>query len=134
MSLTPALKHKFLQLYYMAITNSEVDVSELEMLYKIGESKSVSRAEIDALLLQPDLTPFTPPESTLEKIDCLYDLCLIAWSDGIIDEDERKALLFFCSYFGFLDENIPIICEYLLDEAYRNTSKQQVLNTVSQNL
>jgi hypothetical protein len=134
MSLSPALKNKFLQLYYMAISNPEVNARELEMLYKIGEAKGVSRAEIDKLLLQPDLTPFTPPESALEKIDCLYDLCLIAWSDGIIDEDERKTLLFFCSYFGFLDENIPVICEYLLEEGYRDTAKQQVLNNVSKNL
>lgn len=134
MSLTPELTNHFLHLYHMALSDSQVDIKELEMLYRIGESKGVSRADIDALILHSDQTQFTPPQTVLEKIDCLYDLCLIAWSDGQVDAGEKETLAHFCTRFGFQDENVSIICEYLLEEAYKNTPKQQVLSTVSENL
>ncbi|MCF6406761.1 TerB family tellurite resistance protein [Chitinophaga filiformis] len=134
MSLTPALKTHFLNLYHMALTDSQVDIRELETIYRIGEARGVGRSDIDALLLQPDSASFSVPETVLEKVDCLYDLCLIAWADGVLDEDERQTLELYCSRFGFRDENIASICEFLLDEAFKNTPKQQVLSTVSQNL
>jgi len=134
MSLTPELKNHFLHLYHMALSDAEVDVKELETLYRIGESRGISRADMEALLLQPATAEFSPPGTVLEKIDCLYDLCLIAWSDGKVDAGEKETLAIFCSRFGFQDENIPIICEYLLEEAYKNTPKQQILSTVSENL
>lgn len=134
MSLTPELKNHFLHLYHMALSDSQVDVKELETLYRLGESRGISRTDMEAFLLQPDASEFSPPETVLEKIDCLYDLCLIAWSDGQVDAGEKETLAVFCSRFGFQDENIPVICEYLLEEAYKNTPKQQILSTVSENL
>ena len=134
MPLTSELKSHFLNLYHMALSDSQIDMKELETLYRIGEARGISRDDIDTLLLQADQEGFTPPVTVLEKIDCLYDLSLIAWADGTVDPDEKKTLELFCTRFGFRDENIPGICEYLLDEASRNTPKQQILSTVSQNL
>jgi uncharacterized tellurite resistance protein B-like protein len=134
MSLTPELKSHFLNLYHMALSDSQVDVKELEMLYRIGEMRGIDRKEIETLLLQPNQIEPTLPNTVLEKIDCLYDLSLIAWADGIIDKSERKALELFCLRFGFKDENISQICEFLLTEASNNTPKEQILSTVSQNL
>lgn len=134
MSLTPELKNHFLHLYHMALSDSQVDIKELEMLYRIGESKGISRADIDALILHSDQAQFTAPATVLEKIDCLYDLCLIAWSDGQVDAVEKETLTSLCVRFGFQDENIAIICDYLLEEAYKHTPKEQILSTVSENL
>lgn len=134
MSLTIELKSHFLNLYHMAISDSNADVRELEMLYQIGEARGVTKAEIDALLLQPNQAGISQPQTVLEKIECLYDLSLIAWADGSVDPKERKALELFCSRFGFKDENISQLCDFVLEEASRNTSKQQLLQMVSQNL
>lgn len=134
MSLTIELKSHFLNLYHMAISDSNADVRELEMLYQIGEARGVARAEIDALLLQPNQAGISQPQTVLEKIECLYDLSLIAWADGSVDPQERKALELFCSRFGFKDENISQLCDFVLEEASRNTPKQQLLQMVSQNL
>jgi uncharacterized tellurite resistance protein B-like protein len=134
MSLTPELKAHFLNLYHLALSDSQIDIKELETLYRIGEAKGVSRSDINALLLQPGEASFSPPETVLEKIDCLYDLCLIAWADGVLDNEENEILKLYCSRFGFQDDNITQICAFLLEEASKNTPKQQVLTTVSQNL
>lgn len=134
MSLTIELKSHFLNLYHMAISDSNADVRELEMLYQIGEARGVTRAEIDTLLLHPNQAGISQPQTVLEKIECLYDLSLIAWADGSVDPQERKALELFCSRFGFKDENISQLCDFVLEEASRNTPKQQLLQMVSQNL
>lgn len=134
MSLTIELKSHFLNLYHMAISDSNADVRELEMLYQIGEARGVTRAEIDTLLLHPNQAGIFQPQTVLEKIECLYDLSLIAWADGSVDPQERKALELFCSRFGFKDENISQLCDFVLEEASKNTPKQQLLQMVSQNL
>jgi hypothetical protein len=134
MSLTPELKTHFLNLYQMALSDSQIDIRELETLYRIGEARGVGRTDIDALLLQPGPANFSPPDTILEKVDCLYDLCLIAWADGVLDQDEKQTLELYCSRFGFRDENIAIICEFLLEKASKGTPKEQVLSTVSQSL
>src|SRR5690606_14196703 len=123
-----------LHLYQMALSDDEMDVKELEALYRIGEDRGISRDDMDTLLLQSGPVDILPPQSVLEKIDCLYDLSLIAWSDGCIDSGEREALEKFCTRFGFEDENVGSICDYLLEEASKNTPKEEVLLTVSQNL
>lgn len=134
MPLSPTLKAHFLNLYHMTIADSSADVKELELLYQLGEARGVDRVEIDELLLAPNQVGFIQPQTVLEKIDCLYDLSLIAWADGTVEPNERKALELFCSRFGFKDENISTICDFLLEEASKNTPKKQILTTVSQNL
>lgn len=134
MSLTPELKSHFLNLYQMALSDSHVDMKELETLYRLGASKGISQEEIDNLLLSPGDVTFSMPETVPEKIDYLYDLCLIAWADGVLEEDEKKTLASYCSRFGFRDENIHAICEFLLEQAFKNTPKEEVLSIVSQNL
>lgn len=134
MALTPELKNHFLHLYQMALSDSEIDVKELEALYLIGQDRGISREEIDNLLLQSGSVDILPPQSVLEKIDCLYDLSLIAWSDGQLDPEERETLERFCARFGFEDRNVGPICDYLLEEAFKKTPKEAILLTVSQNL
>lgn len=134
MALTPELKNHFLHLYQMALSDSEMDIKELETLYRIGQDRGISREDMEALLLQSGSLDILPPQSVLEKIDCLYDLSLIAWSDGQIDPEERDTLERFCSRFGFEDENVSVICDYLLEEAFKKTPKEEILSTVSQNM
>lgn len=134
MNLETTLKGHFLNLYHMALSDAEVDTTELEMLYKIGEEKGVTRLEIDEVVVRPDTIKFSPPESVLEKIESLYDFARIAWVDGKIDENEKRVMTMFCSKFGFEKENVPTIVRFLLDEAQKGTSKQEIFKIVSENL
>ena len=134
MYLDTTLKGHFLNLYHMAISDAEVDTTELEILYKIGEERGVSRNEIDEVVVRPDTIKFSPPESVLEKIESLYDFAKIAWADGKIDENEERVMTMFCSKFGFEKENVPTIVKFLLEEAQKGTSKEEIFKIVSENL
>ncbi|MEI2758586.1 MAG: hypothetical protein V9G42_04020 [Bacteroidia bacterium] len=128
------LKGHFLNLYHMALSDTEVDTTELEILYKIGEEKGISKLEIDEVVVRPDTIKFSPPESVLEKIESLYDFARIAWADGKIDENEKRVMTMFCRKFGFEKDNIPSIVEFLLDEVQKGTSKEEIFKIVSENL
>ncbi len=134
MSLTNELKSHFLNLYHLALTDSEVDVLELEMLYRIGEERGISLTEIQDIVLRPDTVRFSIPETDIEKVECLYDFARIAWADGKIDSCEEKLLQMFCSKFDFEEDNIPTLSQFLFDEAEKGTSTEQLLKIVSENI
>lgn len=134
MSLTNELKSHFLNLYHLALSDSEVDVLELEMLYRVGEDRGISLTEIQDIVLRPDTIRFSFPETVIEKVAYLYDFARIAWADGKIDSDEQRLLQMFCSKFGFEEDNIPTLSQFLLDEAEKGTSTEQLLKIVSENI
>jgi uncharacterized tellurite resistance protein B-like protein len=134
MNIEDKLKGHFLNLYHMALADNEVDNKELEMLYKIGDEKGITKTEIDSVLFTSDSVKFILPETVLEKIESLYDLARIAWADGKIDENEERIMQVFSRKFGFEDENIPTIIQFLLDEAKKGTSKEDIFKIVTENL
>lgn len=128
------LKNHFLNLYHMALSDTEIDASELTLIYLIGEEKGITKEEINAVVLQPDSIRFYFPETVFEKVDSLFDLARIAWADGIIDDNERKLLNLFAKKFGFEDENIPTIVQLLLDEVKKGTTRDELLKIVTNNI
>ncbi len=134
MNLEYALKSHFLNLYHMTLSDTEADTRELEMLYLIGQEKGISRIEIDQAVIGADRVKFTVPETILEKIESLYDFARIAWADGKVDASEKQLMGLFCKKFGFEDPNIPLIVEFLLDEAEKGTEKSEIFKIVNENL
>lgn len=128
------LESHFFNLYQMALADNELDTKELEMLYLLGEEKGISKTEIDSVVLRPDKVKFTTPETTLEKIECLYDFARIAWADGKIDKNEKSLMQVFTKKFGFEEANIPTIIQFLIDEAEKGTSKEDIFKVVTENL
>ena len=73
------VKTHFLNLYAMALSDTSIDTMELDLLYRIGEEKGVSKEEIQKLLLHPNEVNFTIPYDVLEKIEYLYDFARLIW-------------------------------------------------------
>jgi len=128
------LKSHFLNLYSVALSDTQVDEKELEYLFNFGKERGVEKEEIEELILHPDKIVFTIPEDVLKKIEYLYDFARMIWADNKVDEYELTALEKFCKKFGFEKENIEIIMKFLLEEAKSNTDKIDVINKVKENL
>lgn len=128
------IKSHFLNLYAMALTDTQIDTKELELLYDMGMERGIPKDDIQEIILRPDLVKFSIPEETLDKMEYLYDFARMAWANGEVDDYERVALTKFCKKFGFLEENVDSIVEFLLEEAEKGTSKLDLLNTVKTNL
>jgi hypothetical protein len=132
--MTATLQSHFLNLYAMALSDTQIETAELETLYKIGHEKGVARADIDQLILNPDKVKFSFPNSLNEKITYLYDFAKIILADGIVDINERRTLEHFCNRFGFEDENIPSIAEFLIDSAKENMPVNDLLQLINENI
>lgn len=128
------LKSHFLNLYSIALSDTQVDTTELEFLFRFGQERGVSKEEIESLILHPDRIKFHIPTDILKKIDYLYDFALMIWADGKVDIYEEAALKKFCLKFGFKNNNIDALANFLIEEAEKGTSKSEVFKIVQQNI
>ena len=121
------LKSHFLSLYSLALSDMDFDPRELELLYKIGEERGVSRKEMNQHILTASGSIDGQPETLEEKIAILYDLARMAWADDIIEPEEIECIRRFCVRFGFLEENSLAIVNFLLEEVRKGTTEQELL-------
>lgn len=125
------IKSHFFNLYCMAIADGNVAPKELEQLYKIGSDYyGVSPEEIQEVVFSTDITLYKP-ETKEEKIILLYDLALIAWADGGIDEGEKGLLEKFAVRFDVSYNQIKTLVEFLLENAKQNVSHEELLKKLS---
>jgi hypothetical protein len=128
------LKSHFLNLYFLALSDTQIDTTELEMLFKLGQDRGIEKEEIEKIILHPDSFKFTIPQDPLTKIEYLYDYVTMILADGKIDEHEQLTLKKFCIKFGFDERNVPAIMQFLIEEAMNGTDKHVIIEQVKQTL
>lgn len=121
------LKSHFLRLYQMAFADDNFDKLELKMLYHFAEERGVTEQQLQQVLLNPLTDDAQIPDTLNQKIEYLNDLAKMIWADGIVTEDERNTLLKYCKRFGFLDENLKQLSDFLLECAKDNLSVEDIL-------
>ena len=130
MNVSLELKSHFLRLYQMAFSDDNFDVLELQMLYRFAEERGINQEQLNEVLLNPSADS-NIPEKLEDKIEYLYDLAIMIWADGVATEDEVNTLKKYCLKFGFLEENIEDICDFLLENAKKKVSKKQLMNLMN---
>lgn len=124
------LKSHFLRLYQIAFSDDNFDILEMQMLYKFAEKRGIAKEDLNQILLNPSHQTLIP--ETLElRIEYLYDLALMICVDNKITEDEINTLRKYCSKFGFLDENVNSITDFLIESAKNNLSKQEIIDKIN---
>lgn len=121
------LKAHFLRLYQMAICDDNFSKLELKMLYRFAEERGVTAKNLDEVLLSPVDTKNTLPQTLEDKIEYLYDLVLMIWADDHVDDNERSALEKYIKLFGFVEENVSAIANYLLEAVKSGKTKSDIL-------
>lgn len=125
------LKSHFLRLYQMAFSDDKFGVLEMQMLYKFAEERGVRKEELDQVLLHPTVET-SIPESLEERIEYLYDLALMIWADAMVTEDEVHTLRKYCQKFGFMEENIEELSDFLLEKAKNKVSKNHLMQLIKE--
>lgn len=128
------LKSHFIDLFSIALSDNEIDTKELELLYSIGKANGIAQEQIDIVIKNPHKVKTYIPENPIEKIERLYDFAKMVLADGKVDIREVEILKNFCKKFGFIEDNIPELIEFLIEESKKGTSKEEILNIVQQNL
>lgn len=107
------LKGQFLRLYQMAASDGEFSKSEMELLYAYAVDKGVSQSDLMKILTSP-VGKIAIPETLETKVEYLSDLARMILADGVVREDELNTLKKYAGRFGFLQENLDDLAEYLI--------------------
>lgn len=125
--ITENLKAHFLRLYQMAICDDDFSALELKMLYKCAEERGISSKNLDEILLNPINLKSLVPQTIEEKVEYLYDLTVMIWADGIVSPNEYSAMQKYVLMFGFLEENVTAIVDYLIEAVRIGKNKSEIL-------
>lgn len=129
--ITTELKSHFLRLYQMAFSDDNFDVLEMKMLYQFAEERGITQEQLDDVLLNPSHHTIIPEELE-KKVEYLYDLSLMIWADNEVTEDERNTLKKYCLKFGFLEENVEELMDFLLEHAENNLPKEKLIQLLNE--
>jgi DnaJ-domain-containing protein 1 len=121
------LKAHFLRLYQMAICDDDFSAIELKMLYSFAEERGITAKNLDEILLRPINSNNYIPQLIEDKIEYLYDLSLMIWADGRVDQNELATLEKYIKLFGFVEENIPHIAQYFLAAIQMGKTKEDII-------
>ena len=124
-------KIQFLDLYCMVMADGIVHPKEMETLYRIGlKNYGLTESEIDESIKSAGVST-TIPELPEERIAVLYEMALIAWADGELEESERNMLRRYASLYGVNEASIDELVDFLLDKAKNNVDEQEVLKELN---
>jgi hypothetical protein len=123
------LKWHFFNLYCMALSDTDFDPREAELLYKIGLEHGIDKATINEIVVTSGIRP-VQPENLEEKISYLYDMTRMAWADGIIEDSEKRLLKKFVIRFGFHEENSDSIVAFLLESIQKRKNMRDIINDI----
>lgn len=127
-----SFKQLFLGLYSMVVADNNTDPEEMELLYQIGRDYGVTNDEINDAIINGKVELYSP-EDINDKISFLYNMSRIAWADGEVVKPERELLKQTASRFGFLDENLDGIADFLLAKAKAKTPLEDVIKEINEN-
>ncbi len=125
--ITENLKAHFLRLYQMAICDDDFSALELKMLYRCAEERGIPSKNLDEILLNPINFKSSVPQTIEEKVDYLYDLTVMIWADGVVSPNEYSAMQKYVVMFGFLEENVTAIVDYLIEAVRIGKNKSEIL-------
>lgn len=124
-------KMQFLDLYCMVLADGIVHPKEMETLYRIGlENYGLTENEINENVKSSGVSSVIP-ELPEERIALLYEMAIIAWADGELEDSERNMLRRYATMYGVNEESIDDLVDFLLDMAKNNVDEKDVINELN---
>ncbi|MEX2345565.1 MAG: hypothetical protein WD604_08125 [Balneolaceae bacterium] len=133
-TIDPILQSHFLNLFQIALADTDIHPDELKFLYDFGIKRGIEQKQIDDLINNPHKIRFKIPDSIYKRIELLYDFATLILADGKIDPREIKIFKSLALDFGFEKENIPDIIDFLIEEGKKGTEKEKIHAIVRKNL
>ncbi len=118
---------QFLELYRMVMADGIAHPKEMETLYRIGiEEYDLTNKQISQTITQESSSAIIP-EDPKDRIKLLYELAIIAWADGVIEESEKNLLRRYVILFGIKEELADNFTDFLLKKVQENVSEKDII-------
>ena len=126
MEVSSIVKSHFLRLYHLAMVDNNFSPTEWDMLYEFGEKRGVSSEKLNEILLDP-VGELEIPESFEEKIEYLIDFSIMIWADGVVANEERDALIKFCTSFEIESSKVNSLSDLLLENVEKEAASEEII-------
>lgn len=120
------LKHHFINLYLIALSDGSFDKEELDVILKIAFEKGINEEEFKEFITDPTNVNLEVPENFLSKIKLLYDFTRVILADGKIEDEEKNVFLRLCSNYNFGEEESEELFEWLIDLAKKDLPTDRI--------
>lgn len=97
-------KNHLKNLIALAKADGNLHQAEEQMLYKMGEKYGLKDRQIASLIRSKKASELHIPENHDQKMNQLYDLVLMVYADGIVEDSEVEFCEDLMEQFGFKRE------------------------------
>ncbi len=120
------LKHHFINLYLIALSDGNFDKEELDVILHIASEKEISEEEFKEFITDPTNVNIEIPKDFLSKIKLLYDFTRVILADGKIEDEEKNIFLKLCSSYDFGEEESVELFDWLVELANKNLPTESI--------
>jgi uncharacterized tellurite resistance protein B-like protein len=120
------LKHHFINLYLIALSDGSFEDEELDVILKIATEKGISEEEFKEFITNPTNVTIEIPEDFLSKIKLLYDFTRVILADGKIDDEEKSLFMKLCGNYNFEAEESEELFNWLIDLANKDLPTDRI--------
>lgn len=119
-------KGHFSAIVRVALSDGALSQEEKKFLDKLAVKLEISQAEYEEILENPLKYPVNPPLMHTRRLERLYDLARMVYTDEhVMDKKEHELLTRFALALGFTPDNIA----YIVDKALKLVDMQVDLDT-----
>jgi uncharacterized tellurite resistance protein B-like protein len=99
----------FAALATLAAVDGEISTEEKKLLDSFRDKLDITQTEYDEVMSKENKYPIDPPNSSERRLERLYDLFRIIFSDHAIDDEERLLLKRYAIGLGFSGEQADTV-------------------------
>lgn len=99
----------FAALATLASVDGEISPEEKKMLDRFATKLDITESEYKEVMKKENKYPIVPPHDSEKRLERLYDLFRIVFSDHFIDEEEMVFLKKYAIGLGYSDEQADAI-------------------------
>lgn len=119
-------KGHFSAIVRVALSDGALSQEEKKFLDKLAVKLEISQAEYEEILENPLKYPVNPPLMHTRRLERLYDLARMVYTDEhVVDKKEHELLTRFALALGFTPDNIA----YIVDKALKLVDMHVDLDT-----
>ena len=105
----------FASLATLASIDGEISSEEKKMLDQFADKLDITTSEYEEVMRKENKYPIDPPNTSEKRLERLYDLFRIIFSDHKIDEEEMVLLKRYAIGLGFAGDSADKIIEKSVD-------------------
>ena len=104
-------KNHLRNLIALAKADGNLHSEEEKMIYKLGEKYGLKDRQVASLLRSNKALELYIPEADEEKMDQLYDVVMMVYADGVVEDSEVEFCEDMVSQFGYKKEIVSWLIE-----------------------